>query len=304
MTSDIKVVVDSSDLQLLSRDLADIPKKAKDSASVFEREFNKVERRLNKTATASQSYYSEILKIDQQSKSAAASAAVFESALKRDEIATKRLATEKERLASKYKPLYAASKQYEIALEEINRAQKLGVLNDQQRSTSISQLNRDFQQGTGIFSTHANMMNKGMNKLGVATQQAGYQVGDFIVQVQSGTNPMVAFSQQMTQMVGVLYLLPPATLNAKIGFMGLKLSMSFLIAGLGIAIPLLGALGAAFLRSKQGAEQTEKPIDDLADAMKTLKDETERAKEQLDLLNSGLKTTAELRVRMLLTTNL
>ncbi len=42
--------------------------------------------------------------------------------------------SEVDRLSKKYKPLYAASKQYESALEEINRAQKLGVLNDQQRS--------------------------------------------------------------------------------------------------------------------------------------------------------------------------
>ncbi len=155
--------------------------------------------------------------------------------------------SEVDRLSRKFKPLYSTSKLYEKTLKDLNKAQQLGVITDKQRSVSIEQLNRDFQQGTGIFSAHANMMNKGMNKLGVATQQAGYQVGDFLVQVQSGTNPMVAFSQQMTQMVGVLYLLPPATLNAKIGFMGLKLSMSFLIAGLGIAIPLLGALGAAFL---------------------------------------------------------
>ena len=175
--------------------------------------------------------------------------------------------SEVDRLSKKYKPLYAASKQYEIALEEINRAQKLGVLNDQQRSTSISQLNRDFQQGTGIFSAHANMMNKGMNRAGVALQQTGYQVGDFIVQVQSGTNPMVAFSQQATQLVGVLYLLPPATLAAKVGLMGLKVSMGFLIAGLGIAIPLLGALGAAFLRSGKDAKGAKSEIDSLTDSL-------------------------------------
>ena len=175
--------------------------------------------------------------------------------------------SEVDRLSKKYKPLYAASKQYESALEEINRAQKLGVLNDQQRSTSISQLNRDFQQGTGIFSAHANMMNKGMNRAGVALQQTGYQVGDFIVQVQSGTNPMVAFSQQATQLVGVLYLLPPATLAAKVGLMGLKVSMGFLIAGLGIAIPLLGALGAAFLRSGKDAKNAKSEIDSLTDSL-------------------------------------
>jgi hypothetical protein len=178
-------------------------------------------------------------------------------------------------LSRKFKPLYSTSKLYEKTLKDLNKAQQLGVITDKQRSVSIEQLNRDFQQGTGIFSAHANMMNKGMNKLGVATQQAGYQVGDFLVQVQSGTNPMVAFSQQMTQMVGVLYLLPPATLNAKIGFMGLKLSMSFLIAGLGIAIPLLGALGAAFLRSGKDAKESSDEVKTFADAIDSINKKTD-----------------------------
>ena len=183
--------------------------------------------------------------------------------------------SEVDRLSRKFKPLYSTSKLYEKTLKDLNKAQQLGVITDKQRSVSIEQLNRDFQQGTGIFSAHANMMNKGMNKLGVATQQAGYQVGDFLVQVQSGTNPMVAFSQQMTQMVGVLYLLPPATLNAKIGFMGLKLSMSFLIAGLGIAIPLLGALGAAFLRSSKDAKESSEEVKTFADAIDSINKKTD-----------------------------
>jgi len=183
--------------------------------------------------------------------------------------------SEVDRLSRKFKPLYSTSKLYEKTLKDLNKAQQLGVITDKQRSVSIEELNRDFQRGTGIFSAHANMMNKGMNKLGVATQQAGYQVGDFLVQVQSGTNPMVAFSQQMTQMVGVLYLLPPATLNAKIGFMGLKLSMSFLIAGLGIAIPLLGALGAAFLRSGKDAKESSAEVETFADAIDSINKKTD-----------------------------
>jgi len=91
--------------------------------------------------------------------------------------------SEVDRLSRKFKPLYSTSKLYEKTLKDLNKAQQLGVITDKQRSVSIEELNKDFQRGTGIFSTHANMMNKGMNKLGVATQQAGYQVGDFLVQV-------------------------------------------------------------------------------------------------------------------------
>jgi len=37
----------------------------------------------------------------------------------------------------------------------------------------------------------------------VGLQQAGYQVGDFAVQLQSGTNAAVAFGQQASQLLGI-----------------------------------------------------------------------------------------------------
>lgn len=45
---------------------------------------------------------------------------------------------------------------------------------------------------------------KGMRRFELLAQQAGYQVGDFAVQVQSGTNIAVAFGQQMSQLLGFL----------------------------------------------------------------------------------------------------
>ena len=45
---------------------------------------------------------------------------------------------------------------------------------------------------------------KGMRNFELLAQQAGYQVGDFAVQVQSGTNIAVAFGQQMSQLLGFL----------------------------------------------------------------------------------------------------
>jgi len=66
-------------------------------------------------------------------------------------------------------------------------------------------------------------------------QQTGYQVGDFIVQVQGGTNAFVAFGQQATQVAGTLTLL----------------GGKWILIGsvLGITIPLFTALGAAMMRT-------------------------------------------------------
>lgn len=273
MADDLLITADFSDIQAMNRELLGVAKSARASATTFEREYNRVEKTLNKNARASQTLYSNILKLDEPFKDAAKSASVFERELakveraavqsaKNQAAADAALAREKEKLASKYVPLYAASKQYETALEEVNRAQQLGVISDKQRAASIEQLNADFAAGTGVFSTYAAEAGRRTNQLGVVTQQAGYQIGDFLVQVQSGTNWMVAFGQQATQLVGVLPLMGA-------GFMGLSAgALVSLAAGLGIAIPLVTAIGAAFMR-------TRKDTDEVSESTKNLNSELE-----------------------------
>ena len=43
-----------------------------------------------------------------------------------------------------------------------------------------------------------------MRGFGTSAQQAGYQIQDFVVQVQSGTSVFVAFGQQASQLAGAL----------------------------------------------------------------------------------------------------
>jgi hypothetical protein len=104
---------------------------------------------------------------------------------------------------------------------------------------------------------------KGNNQFGVVAQQTGYQVGDFLVQIQSGTNPMVAFGQQATQLVGVLPLMAGAlgiTTAAAIG----------LSTALGIGIPLLTAIGAYLMRASATAKKAAEEVDALEDSIKSL----------------------------------
>jgi hypothetical protein len=121
---------------------------------------------------------------------------------------------------------------------------------------------------------------KGSNQFGVVTQQAGYQVSDFIVQVQSGTNAFVAFGQQASQLVGVLPLIAsPLGLTA-----GAAVALS---AGLGIAIPLVTAIGAAFTRSAKDAK-------DAADGLKTYEEALDGLSKKADQLrNKRLSLTTE-----------
>ena len=95
-----------------------------------------------------------------------------------------------------------------------------------------------------------------MSSTGVAVQQLGYQAGDFLVQVQSGTNAMVAFGQQATQLVGVLPMVHKQfglSLGAAVG----------LSAALGIAIPLLTAIGGYLMRTRGEAKTFTKELEGL-----------------------------------------
>lgn len=143
------------------------------------------------------------------------------------------------------------------------------------RSFSLNELNRASERLQNYEAALANTR-QGMNSFGVVTQQAGYQIGDFLVQVQSGTNWMVAFGQQATQLVGILPMMGA-------GFMGLSTGgLVALSAGLGIAIPLITALGAAWMRTTEdveaGASRQKEAYDSLIESLQSLR--LERQMEQ------------------------
>jgi len=194
-------------------------------------------------------------------------------------------------------------KAYMAAINQIVTAQKNLDAKSRMSRSAIMKLGNQMRQeakfaqelavATARASTHINAMGKSSNRAGVAMQQTGYQVGDFLVQVQSGTNPMVAFGQQATQLVGVLYLLPQATLAAKVGFMGLQMSMGAIIAVVSIAVPLITAIGAYFMRAKEAADKAKSSFMGLADALQTVKEETADLNQQLQMLRAGLDNPAE-----------
>lgn len=91
-----------------------------------------------------------------------------------------------------------------------------------------------------------------LSGLGTKAQQAGYQIQDFVVQVQSGTSVFVAFGQQASQLAGVL------------GPGG---------AVLGAVIALGSAIGGTLYKSLGDAEISTK---DLSEAQKNLQQVLER----------------------------
>lgn len=184
--------------------------------------------------------------------SAEESASVFEAEFARQAAEE---AKQIEYLKTKYDSLYVAEKLYASSKRELQQAinleigdvtqlqAKLDALEDQYRkigTTAEFTAERFIQQ-----SKHMNQAKSDAGRFGVVMQQSGYQIGDFIVQVQSGTNAFVAFGQQATQMAGLLlYSMNPAVLAWGVG--------------LSIAIPLLTMIGSIWSRTnKEGKEANE-----------------------------------------------
>lgn len=309
---DIGFSINTAQIKTAKQELAELGNSfnsATKSASIFEQAFARAAAQsakdaafLRDTVRANQELINANLGVSNSYKSAKDSASAFGVVLSNIDKASKAFAanfngvvgitggratsngagfgaieSEIERLRLKYDQIYASSQLYEKSLEELNRAHMLGVTSVKQHEAALESLNMEYQnfqngvaQAGNRFAQYSAQTASGMNKFGVVTQQAGYQIGDFLVQVQSGTNWMVAFGQQATQLVGVLPLMGA-------GFMGLSSgALVALSAGLGIAIPLVTAIGAAFMRTGKDAKDGADGINTFSGAIKALTEEIQK----------------------------
>lgn len=157
---------------------------------------------------------------------------------------------------------YAARMRLRQAAQTLRAAEEQGLITREQAIEQLRQYRTAAQQSTQM----TQLATRRQSALGVVFQQTGYQVGDFAVQVQSGTHYMVALGQQLTQLVGVGAMMAKST------------AWIAAFSGLGIIVPIATAIVGAFMRSKDAAEETQKEINKLSDT--------------ISKLNSVQKTTA------------
>jgi len=214
-------------------------KSAADSAAVFAKEIDRQERATIKASQAFGESARAALQYKLANKSAADSASVFAKEIERQERAAAQAAAEQTaeriRLEAMYNRTATAARIYEQAVTSLNRAEQLGVITADQKQKELAQLDAAYAQvgqSASRTSTFINQYGEGArvagistNKFGMYAQQVGYQVGDFFVQIQSGTNAFVAFGQQATQLAGLL----PGLAGAIVGI-GISVATTFLAA--------------------------------------------------------------------------
>ena len=167
----------------------------------------------------------------------------FDIQQKKAAIATQQAAAEQERLKNKFVQGYAASKNLTVATRDLGAALSLGIISAKQHKLQVAELGREYQRTgkyTTGFSAMQRMAGKSTNRFGMYSQQVGYQVGDMVVQIQGGTDALLAFGQQGTQLAGLL----PGLAGAVIGI-GLSLSTALGMAALkakGLEIDFKGVI--------------------------------------------------------------
>jgi len=145
----------------------------------------------------------------------------------------KALATAMNFLDSAFNKGKISGEQYSNAIQKLDRAEDNLYASIGKTNTAIKQ-QETVVKSTAVATSNAaaaamrlsksqRLSGKSTNRFGLVAQQVGYQVGDFNVQVQSGTNALVAFGQQGTQLAGLL----PGVAGAVLGI-GLSLATAFL----------------------------------------------------------------------------
>ena len=145
------------------------------------------------------------------------------------------------------------------AIRQLSNVEK-GV---QRVGNATNKTTRQLKQHANQYNSTAVATNKWAKG---ALQQAGYQIGDFAVQVQGGTNALQAFGQQGSQLLGIF------------GPVG---------AVLGAGVAIAAALGTAFMKAAGGAKETK-------DAMEELKKSTAESNAEVQVMLRGLTSVKEL----------
>lgn len=140
-----------------------------------------------------------------------------------DTSAARAHARELDRLSKAYDPVYRAASTYEAEVKRLDRALDVGAITQTQYTAKVGEAAAQFQRASASIAAGADQMVRGMQRAQMGTtaltrttgpvvanfrrfgpqiQQAGYQFGDFAVQVGAGTSAMQAAGQQAPQLLG------------------------------------------------------------------------------------------------------
>jgi hypothetical protein len=173
-----------------------------------------------------------------------------------------------DQLRASIDPVYASSRRYETALEQVNAAVKAGAISQGQASVILQRAETAYLGATNKVDQLGGAMAQATRSAGATRmgfQNLGYQVQDFAVQVGSGQSATVALGQQLPQLL------------SGFGLLGIAL---------GTASAVLIPLAGYFLSNADGAET-------FADALDGVREASDELASTLDIANTPLAQLVE-----------
>lgn len=106
---------------------------------------------------------------------------------------------ELDRMSKMYDPVYRAAKAYEAEVQRLDRALKVGAITQSRYAAEVQKAASQLQMAQGGVQAVGRGLGRNFT---MQVQNAAFQVGDFAVQIASGTSASRAFAQQMPQLLG------------------------------------------------------------------------------------------------------
>lgn len=164
---------------------------------------------------------------------------------------------ELERLTAKFQPMAQATKTYEAAVSEINRAHQLGVISAQQMQKALDAERLAYERlktsalGAGQAVKAANQNNANR----AAGVNAGFQLQDIVTSAIGGASVGTIAGQQGFQLAGALQQMERPVAGLAMAFTSLLSPISLVSIGLTAGI---AALVQYFTTAEDGTEKTSK----------------------------------------------
>ncbi|MDR9781587.1 phage tail length tape measure family protein [Rhizobium redzepovicii] len=168
---------------------------------------------------------------------------------------------EVERLTMKYQPLAQATRSYQAAVSEIERAHKIGAINAQQMTQALDKERQAYEKlrtsaaSAGAAVKAANSNNGVSGSQRAAGINAGYQFQDIAVTAAMGMNPLMIGLQQGTQLASVLGTMERPVAGLAAAFGSLINPVSLVTIGLTAGV---AALVQYFTTAESGTGKTKK----------------------------------------------
>lgn len=206
---------------------------------------------------------------------------VVESTTATMEKSTKRAASQFNRLEAALDPLARAQQRLERDTNKVKIAVDKGAITTSRAAKVQAQLNTQYElavarlngvtAANGRYVASTNKAAGASRNMGFVVQNAGYQVGDFAVQIASGQGVLRPFIQQGTQLVSMF------------GPMG---------AVIGAAGAVAGAFATTMLDTGDSTSEAAQAVEDATKAFEDFQSEVDAARESADKMADAFERAA------------